>query len=114
MVEVMIPIFRVTDAAETAKWYHRLGFEVVGEHRFEPGFPLYMFLDRDGIQLHLSEHTGDARPGTLVYFWVEDVDAVAAEFDAEIHDQPWGREIKLTDPDGNRLRVATGLAEETG
>ncbi|MEE9416204.1 MAG: VOC family protein [Acidimicrobiales bacterium] len=107
MTELMIPIFRVADAAETAKWYRRLGFEVVGEHRFEPGLPLYMFLDRDGVQLHLSEHTGDARPGTLVYFWVDDVAAVAVEFGAEIHDQPWGREIKLTDPDGNRLRVAT-------
>ena len=57
-----------------------------------------MFLDRDGVQLHLSEHTGDARPGTLVYFWVENVDAIAVEFGAEIKDQPWGREIKLTDP----------------
>lgn len=113
MAEVLIPIFRVTDAAETAKWYERLGFKVVGEHRFEPGFPLYMFLDRDGIQLHLSEHTGDARPGTLVYFWVDDVDAVAAEFEEEIHDLPWGREVKLTDPDGNRLRVATGVGEES-
>jgi catechol 2,3-dioxygenase-like lactoylglutathione lyase family enzyme len=114
MVEVMIPIFWVTDAAETAKWYRRLGFRIAGDHRFGPSFPLYMFLDRDGVQLHLSEHTGDARPGTLVYFWVEDVDAIAVEFGAEIKDQPWGREIKLTDPDGNRLRVATGSAEETG
>lgn len=109
MTEALIPIFRVTDAAETAKWYQRLGFEIVGEHRFEPGLPLYMFLERNGAQLHLSEHTGDARPGTLAYFWVDDVDAVAAAFGAQVHDQPWGREIKLTDPDGNRLRVATKL-----
>ncbi len=33
---------------------------------------------------------------------------IAAEFGAKIHDQPWARETKLTDPDGNRLRVATG------
>ena len=108
MAEEMIPIFRADDAAETAKWYQRWGFEIVGEHRFAPGLPLYLFLERDGVQLHLSEHTGDARPGTLVYFWVDDVDAVAAEFDVHVEDQPWAREIKLTDPDGNRLRVATG------
>ncbi len=107
MAEIMIPIFRVTDAEKTAEWYQRLGFEVVGRHRFEPGFPLYMFLDRGGVKLHLSEHTGDATPGTLVYFWVTDVDAVAAEFGVEIRDQPWAREVELTDPDGNRLRVAT-------
>ncbi len=103
----MVPIFRVTDAAATARWYARMGFEVVGEHRFAPELPLYLFLDRNGVELHLSEHTGDATPGTLVYFWVDDVDAIAREFGVEVSEQPWAREISLTDPDGNRLRVAT-------
>jgi catechol 2,3-dioxygenase-like lactoylglutathione lyase family enzyme len=106
MAEEMIPIFRVTDGMETAKWYARLGFDVVGEHRFAPELPLYLFLERNDVHLHLSEHTGDARPGTLVYFWVDDVDTIAAEFGAQIEDQPWGREIALSDPDGNRLRLA--------
>ncbi len=106
MAEELIPIFRVTDGYVTAEWYARLGFRIVGEHRFAPDLPLYLFLERNGISLHLSEHTGDARPGTLVYFWVDDVDVIAAEFGVEVHDQPWGREIKLTDPDGNRLRIA--------
>lgn len=50
---------------------------------------------------------GDARPGTLVYFWVDEVNTIAVEFDAQVSDQPWAREIELTDPDGNRLRIAT-------
>ena len=104
-----MPIFRVTDAVETAKWYARWGFHVMSEHRFGPEFPLYLFLSRNAVQLHLSEHTGDATPGTLVYFWVDDVDSVAAEFGVQVEEQPWAREIKLTDPDGNRLRVATGF-----
>lgn len=107
VAEEMIPVFRVSDAADTADWYRRLGFEIVGEHRFAPDLPVYMFLDRNGVHLHLSEHVGDARPGTLVYFWVEDLDTIAAEFDAEITTQPWAREITLTDPDGNRLRIAS-------
>ena len=107
MAEVMVPIFRAANAKETAKWYQRWGFEITGEHRFAPGLPLYLFLERNGAQLHLSEHTGDANPGTLVYFWVDDVESIAAEFGAVVHDQPWAREIQLTDPDGNRLRVAT-------
>lgn len=107
MTEKLIPVLRVSDAVATASWYHRLGFETVGEHRFGPGFPLYLFLDRGGIEVHLSEHQGDARPGTLVYFWVDDVDTVAADFAVEVEEQPWGREVELTDPDGNRLRVAT-------
>ena len=106
MAEEMIPIFRVADGAETAKWYARLGFSVVGEHRFAPDLPLYLFLERGDVHLHLSEHTGDARPGTLVYFWVDDVESLAAEFNTGIEEQPWGREISLVDPDGNRLRVA--------
>lgn len=112
MAEALVPIFRAEDAAKCAEWYVRWGFEVVGEHRFADGLPLYLFLERAGVQLHLSEHTGDARPGSLAYFWVDDVDAIAAELNAEIHEQPWAREIKLTDPDGNRLRVATRPADQ--
>lgn len=111
MPEAMVPIFRVNNAASTSEWYLRWGFTVIGEHRFAPGMPVYMFLERNGVELHLSEHTGDARPGTLVYFWVDDVDAVAAEFEIEVETQPWAREITLVDPDGNRIRVATKAAE---
>lgn len=107
MAEQLVPIFRVTDALETAKWYARLGFELEGEHRFAPGMPVYAFLRRGEILLHLSEHAGDARPNSLVYFYVDDVDAVAAEFGVEVVNQPWCREVPLTDPDGNRLRVGT-------
>ena len=105
MTEEMIPIFHVKDGYATAKWYARLGFEVEGEHRFAPTLPLYLFLKRGHIHLHLSEHKGDARPNTLVYFWVQDVDTIAAKFNAPITQQRWAREIQLTDPDGNRLRI---------
>jgi catechol 2,3-dioxygenase-like lactoylglutathione lyase family enzyme len=108
MTEEMVPIFRAEDAAKTAKWYARLGFEVVSEHRFAPEPPLYLFLECGDVQLHLSEHTGDATPNTLVYFWVDDVDSIATEFSVNVKDQPWARKIELTDPDGNRLRIATG------
>ncbi len=46
MPEELVPIFRVIDARETAKWYARLGFTIEGEHCFGPGFPLYLFLRR--------------------------------------------------------------------
>lgn len=59
------------------------------------------------MHLFLSEHQGDARPDTLVYFRVNDVDAAAAEFGVAVRDVPRGREIELRDPDGNRLRVGT-------
>ena len=84
MSEELIPIFHVKDGLKTAEWYARLGFEIESEHRFAPGMPLYLFLKRGGIRLHLSEHKGDARPGTLVYFYVYNLDAVSKEFNAEI------------------------------
>jgi len=105
MTEELVPILYVRDGQAAAKWYGRLGFEIEGEHRFAPGMPLYLFLRRGGVALHLSEHQGDARPGTLAYFYVHDVDAIAAEFAVEIKNQPWAREVHLTDPDGNRWRI---------
>lgn len=107
MREEAIPILKVRDAAEAAAWYGRLGFDGEWEHRFEPHLPAFVSVARGGARLFLSEHEGDARPDTLVYLRVPDVDAAAAEFGATVEDAPWAREIELTDPDGNRLRVAT-------
>ena len=105
MTEELVPIFRVADARETAKWYARLGFVVEGQHQFAPDFPLYLFLRRGSNALHLSEHKGDARPNALVYLYVDNVSAIATEFNVEVKEQPWAREVELTDPDGNRLRI---------
>jgi catechol 2,3-dioxygenase-like lactoylglutathione lyase family enzyme len=99
-------VLRVTDASRSAAWYGRLGYEVEWEHRFEPGFPLFMSIALDGeARIFLSEHDGDATPDSLVHLRVADVDAVAAEFASPVLDQPWSREVHLVDPDGNRLRV---------
>jgi hypothetical protein len=101
-----IPILRVNDAGRAVSWYERLGFVKEWEHHFEPSLPAFVSLARNGAaRLFLSEHRGDARPDTLVYLRVSDVDTVASEFGVEIVDQPWGREVHLTDLDGNRLRV---------
>ncbi|MFG2064178.1 glyoxalase superfamily protein [Micromonospora sp. NPDC048871] len=76
--------------------------------RFAPELPRYVGIARGGMHLHLSEHTGDARPGTLVYLYVGDVDAMAAACGiSEVDDMEWGRDFEVTDPDGNRLRVGT-------
>lgn len=103
--EEIVPILHVRNAREAAEWYAKLGFEVEGEHRFSPGLPLYLFLARGSIHLHLSEHKGDARPDTLLYFYVHDVDQIATAFDCQVVQQPWAHEVSLTDPDGNRIRV---------
>lgn len=109
--ELIAPIFRVTDAEETAQWYRRLGFTVVSRNRFSPNLPLYMILAKGPVRIHLSEHAGDAKPESLVYFYVGDLDRIAAEFGVEVSNQPWAREILLVDPDGNRLRLGQRTEE---
>lgn len=106
-----MPIFRVDDGRAAARWYERLGFEVVGEHRFSPDLPLYVFLRRDHVHLHLSEHAGDAPYRSLAYLYVDDVDALAGELGLPVETKPSGREIEVTDPAGNRLRVGTVTRE---
>jgi hypothetical protein len=92
-------------------WYERLGFSREWEHRFEPSFPAFVSLALDNsARVYLSEHDGDARPDGLLYLRLPSLQAIADEFAAVVIDQPWGPEVHLTDPDGNRVRV--GAATE--
>ncbi|MCS0634851.1 glyoxalase superfamily protein [Streptomyces sp. LP05-1] len=105
--EEAVPVLRVADAGAAARWYARLGFVPQWEHRYEPGFPAFAEVARGRVKLFLSEHTGDARPDGLVYLRVTDLAAVAREFGVRPEKQPWGPELELRDPDGNRLRIVT-------
>lgn len=105
MEEKVIPILRVRDADIAVAWYKRLGFRQTSVHRFEPGFPAFVTIERGPMKLFLSEHKGDARPDTLLYLAVADVHPFAKEFGAEVEEAPWGLEIEIRDPDANRLRI---------
>jgi catechol 2,3-dioxygenase-like lactoylglutathione lyase family enzyme len=107
MDEKITPILRAADAEASAAWYARLGFSKDWEHRFEPGFPLFVSISRGPMRIFLSEHQGDARPDTLLYLSVDDLEAIAAEFGLTVEQAPWGPEVELCDPDGNRLRFGT-------
>lgn len=108
-----IPILRIFDVAKAREFYlDYLGFTVDFEHRFEPDAPLYMGISRGACKLNLSEHHGDACPGSSVRIPVEDIDGLHAELIARpyryyrpgVEQMPWGlREMKLVDPFGNRL-----------
>lgn len=106
MREGVAPVLHVADAETAVAWYARLGFRKEWEHRYEPGMPAYVSIGRGEVRFHLSEHSGDARPHTLVYLWIDDLDEVSREFGVPVEEEPWGREVSLTDPDGNRLRVS--------
>ena len=112
------PILRSFDEKRTKDFYlNYLGFELVFEHRFEEWAPLYMGLKKGDCVLHLSEHYGDATPGSSLRIPVDDVKAYMEELRAKKHGnsrpgepqlQPWGSwEITIADPASNRLTFAT-------
>ena len=106
--EQVVPVLYVKDAARAVAWYERLDFGKEWEHQFEPGLPWFVSVARGSVRIYLSEHEGDARPDTLVHLYVKDIDAVAAEFGLEVDEEGLaGRECDVSDPDGNRLRIAT-------
>ncbi len=95
-----------------------LGFKVDFEHRFQPEALLYMQVSRGGTALHLSEHHGDATPGSTVRIHVDDVEDLHRELMAKdyafarlgLEDQPWGmREVIVADPFGNKLVFAQAI-----
>lgn len=107
-----IPILRMFDEAKAREFYIGfLGFRIDWEHRFEPGLPLYCQVSRAGCRLHLSEHHGDATPGSALRIEVEGLDHFHSELAASaykyarpsVQQQPWGRDMSITDPFGNRL-----------
>jgi len=119
-VNTIVPTLRIHDAAAAkAFWVEGLGFQVDFEWRHEPGFPVFMQVSKGGVRLYLTEHEGDCVSPGLVYLYVDDVDAWQAEALARgvvaqepPRDQPWGnRELSLSDPDGNRLRICQVLKE---
>lgn len=114
-----IPVLRSFDEAKAKAFYCGfLGFALGFEHRFAPGMPLYFQVERAGLVLHVSEHHGDATPGSAVFVWMQGIDAFHAELMAQdypnnrpgIQTVPWGREMQVIDPFGNRIRFCEAVA----
>jgi hypothetical protein len=48
-----------------------LGFTVAWEHRFEPHLPVFMSIARDGMQIYLTQHSGDCQVGGFIHFVID-------------------------------------------
>jgi len=106
------PVFRIFDYKKAIEFYiDFLGFKIDWENKQED-FPVYMQVSRGDVVLHLSEHHGDASPGSNVFVEFKDV----KEYNKELLDKkykynkpgidetPWGTlEMKVHDPFGNRI-----------
>ncbi|XYD12357.1 glyoxalase superfamily protein (plasmid) [Methylobacterium sp. NMS12] len=108
-----VPVLRIFDEAKAREFdCGFLGFTPGFEHRFEPGLPLYMEVARAGLRLHLSEHHGDASPGSTVFVPMRGIRAYhRALIDTRyayarpgLEPAPWGEVLEVADPFGNRLR----------
>lgn len=119
MSQTVIPQLRMTQATISLPFYlDGLGFRIDWQHQFEPGFPLFVQISRNGQTLFLTEHAGDCQVGGAAYFIIPNVDELYQECIARgvIHmvaprDTPWGtRELLIIDPDGNNLRFAVHFA----
>jgi hypothetical protein len=113
-----IPILRIFDEAKAREFYcDFLGFAVEFEHRFEVGLPLYMGVSRAGVKFHLSEHHGDACPGSTVCVAMEGIRAFHCELIGKqfafnrpgLEQDPEGDQMEVHDPFGNRIRFRQEL-----
>lgn len=111
-LEHPIPIFRSFNEAKAKEFYvDFLGFKVDWEHRFEEGLPLYMQVSRGQCVLHISEHHGDCAPGSAIRISADNIELLQQELLAKnyphtrpgICAQPWGKDMDINDPFGNRL-----------
>lgn len=113
-LEMGIPVLRIFDVEKAREFYLGfLGFDMDWDHRFGPNFPIYMQVSRSGLKLHLSEHHGDASPGSTVFVRMRGIDAYRAELIGKNYsyskpgiqeDGPGGRTLEVPDPFGNRIR----------
>lgn len=113
------PVLMSSDVLASTRFYEQLGF--LTTFLDSPRRPRYASVRRDRVELHLQWHDASEwnQPGDrpTYRFLVDDVDALAAEFDrvpgldrTPVRDTPWGtREFHVRDPDRNGLHFYRSL-----
>ncbi|NYJ73291.1 glyoxalase superfamily protein [Allobranchiibius huperziae] len=108
----VIPVLRVFDHQLAREFYCSfLGFTWRWEHQFETETPVYAEVGREGCILHLSEHHGDATPGSGVMITVPDLAAYREGLLVQRHRNArpgisrdaWGQTMTVLDPFDNRI-----------
>jgi catechol 2,3-dioxygenase-like lactoylglutathione lyase family enzyme len=103
----VVAIVPCNDLDESQAFYERLGFTAAAVYPHQ-GYRILQ--DARGASLHLTT----APPGWVVpernahglYFYAEEVEALAEAFGCKAELKPWGlREFAVTDPDGVLVRV---------
>ena len=113
MLQSIIPILRIFDVAKAKEFYIEwLEFKLEWEHMFEENFPVYMELSKENIKIHLSEHHGDATPGSAIFITCTNVEEYCKKLQDKNYKfyKPAVKKtfynalcMSVTDPFGNRL-----------
>jgi len=122
MLQKTIPILRIFDVAKAKEFYvDWLGFKIEFEHQFEENMPYYIGIKRDNSEIHLSEHYGDATPGSKVFIICDEIQ----KYYDELQSRPYkyyrpclekafyaALEFSVQDPFGNKISFNEYLKEE--
>lgn len=116
------PTFRIFSLEKAREFYVGfLGCKLDWEHSFEPDTPVYMQVSRGNLVLHLSEHHGDATPGSSALVYMKGIEELHRELiDKKYrHNRPglerteWGTmQVTVTDPFGNRIRFSEPVEKQ--
>jgi hypothetical protein len=118
--ERVAPVFPVRNVRAALEHYRRLGFEADPYEEEREGDPIYGFLSRGPVQIHLARVTDldPTRNTSACYIYVDDAKTLfeewtSAKVNGRLHaptDTPYGlREFAHVDPDGNLLRVGSRI-----
>jgi len=118
---VVAPVLPVRSVARALEHYRKLGFTAKAYEEQADGDPVYGFLSRGAIELHLARVVAldPSKNTSACYLYVDDANALHAEWSAagvggrltSPEDTPYQlREFAHVDPDGNLLRVGSNLA----
>ena len=102
-----VTIVPAVDLDESQAFYERLGCTVASRYDAQ-GYRI--LADARGASVHLTqvdrEWVDPSRTAYGIYFYSEDVEALAAEFGQRADPKPWGlREFAIGDPSGTLVRV---------
>jgi hypothetical protein len=113
-MQYVVPALKLRSHEASQVFYDKLGFEEQWNHRFETGHPVFASISCDGMEIFLTEHTGDCQFGGLVHFYVANVDQCDSRFrqrGVTVKEPPSNshgqdiRDMLVMDPDGNRLSL---------
>jgi len=103
----VVAIIPCNDLDASQAFYERLGFRATSIY---PHHGYRILHDGQGASVHLTR----TEPGWVVpernahslYFYAENVEALAAEFDGKAEAKPWGLiEFAVSDPNGTLVRI---------